>query len=147
MCSGPANERSADMRLRFGHLVAIAALSCSLLGGLAEAQTTFRPDWKERFRAHDANGDGRIDRAEFQGWMAEVFFQRDQGRKGYLTVDDVRGSMTPEVFKAMNQKGDGKLGLPEFLNALFQDFQAIDTGGQGSITPEEIEAYIRKPVR
>jgi Ca2+-binding EF-hand superfamily protein len=125
-------------------MVAIAALGCSLLGGLAEAQTTFRPDWKERFRAHDANGDGRIDRAEFQGWMAEVFFQRDQGKKGYLTLEDVRGSMTPEVFKAMNQRADGKLGLAEFLNALFEDFRAIDAGHQGSITVDQIEAYVRQ---
>jgi Ca2+-binding EF-hand superfamily protein len=135
------------MRLRLGRLIAIAALSCVLLGGLGEAQTTLRADWKERFRAHDTNGDGRIDRAEFQEWMAEVFFQRDQGRKGYLTIDDVRGSMTPGVFQAMNRKRDGKLALPEFLNALFQDFQAIDTGAEGSITVEEIEAYIRQPVR
>jgi Ca2+-binding EF-hand superfamily protein len=132
------------MRLRFRYLVSIAALICSLLGGLAEAQTTLRPDWKERFRAHDTNRDGRVDRAEFQEWMVDVFFQRDQGRKGYLTLDDVRGSMTPEVFRAMNQRGDGKLWLPEFLNALFEDFRAIDTEQVGSITVEQIDAYVRR---
>ena len=124
-------------------LVLTAALAGVLAGGVAEAQMTPRPDWKERFRAHDLNGDGRLDRAEFQEWMVDVFFERDQGRKGYLTVEDVRGAMTPEVFKALNRKGDGKLGLPEFLNALFQDFQAMDTGSDGSITVEEIDAYIR----
>jgi Ca2+-binding EF-hand superfamily protein len=132
------------MRLRFGHLVSIAAL---FLGSLAEAQTTLRPDWQERFRAHDANRDGRIDRAEFQEWMVDVFFQRDQGRKGYLTLDDVLGSMTPEVFRAMSQRGDGKLWLPEFLNALFEDFRAIDTERVGSITAEQIDAYVRRAAR
>jgi Ca2+-binding EF-hand superfamily protein len=131
------------MRMPFRGLVLTAILIGSLADGLAQAQMTPRPDWKERFRAHDLNGDGRIDRAEFQEWMVDVFFQRDQGRKGYLTVEDVRGAMTPEVFKAMNRKGDGKLWLPEFLNALFLDFQAIDTGRDGSITVEQIEAYIR----
>jgi Ca2+-binding EF-hand superfamily protein len=135
------------MRLRLRYLMSIAALICSLVGALAGAQTALRPDWKERFRAHDANQDGRIDRAEFQEWMVDVFFQRDQGRKGYLTIEDVRGSMTPEVFKAMNRRGDGKLGLPEFLNALFQDFQAIDTGGDGSITIEQIDTYVRRSLR
>jgi Ca2+-binding EF-hand superfamily protein len=125
-------------------LIVGAALAASLSGGLLEAQTSLRPDWKDRFRAHDVNGDGRIDRAEFQEWMVEVFFHRDQGRKGYLTIDDVRGSMTPEVFKALDRKPDGKLGLSEFLNAMFQDFQAIDTGREGSITIEEIEVYIRR---
>jgi Ca2+-binding EF-hand superfamily protein len=132
------------MRVTCRSLVLIAALVCSLAGGLVEAQTTLRPDWRERFRAHDGNGDGRIDRAEFQEWMVDVFFQRDQGRKGYLTIEDVRGSMTPEVFRAMNRRGDGKLWLPEFLNALFQDFQAIDTGREGSITMEQIDAYVRQ---
>ena len=102
-------------------------------------------DEKEQFKAHDLNGDGRLDRAEFQEWMVDVFFARDQGKKGYLAIDDVRGAMTPQVFNAMNRNGDGKLSLPEFLNALFQDFQAIDTGRDGSITIEEIEAYIGRP--
>jgi hypothetical protein len=76
-----------------------------------------------------------------------VFFQRDQGKKGYLTVEDVRGSMTPEVFKAMNREGDGKLGLAEFLNALFEDFRAIDTERQGSVTVEQIDAYVHRTAR
>jgi Ca2+-binding EF-hand superfamily protein len=125
-------------------LVLTLVLGGVLAGGLVRAQMTPNADWKERFRAHDRNGDGRIDRAEFQEWMVDVFFQRDQGKKGYLTMEDVRGAMTPEVFRAMSQKGDGKLWLPEFLHALFQDFQAIDAGREGSITIVEIEAYIRR---
>lgn len=135
------------MRALYRCLIVGAALAVSLVGTLLEAQTPLRPDWKDRFRAHDVSGDGRIDRAEFQEWMVEVFFHRDQGRKGYLTIDDVRGSMTPEVFKALDRKPDGKLGLSEFLNAMFQDFQAIDTGQEGSITIEQIEAYVRRPSR
>jgi EF-hand domain pair len=133
------------MRVPLRCLILLATMAWSFTGSLVEAQTTLRPDWKERFRAHDGNGDGRIDRAEFQEWMVDVFFQRDQGRKGYLTIEDVRGSMTPEVFKAMNRRGDGKLWLPEFLNA--QDFQAIDTGREGSITIEQIDAYVRQSLK
>jgi hypothetical protein len=135
------------MRVSYRWLILVAALASSLTAGLVEAQTTLRPDWKDRFRAHDVNGDGRIDRGEFHEWMVEVFFHRDQGRKGYLTIDDVRGAMTPEVFKALNRKQDGKLALSEFLNALFQDFQAIDTGQAGSITVEQIETYVRRAAR
>jgi Ca2+-binding EF-hand superfamily protein len=132
------------MRLPFRGLVVSVTLACALAGGLGEAQMTPRADWKERFHAHDLNGDGRLDRAEFQEWMVDVFFERDQGKKGYLSVDDVRGAMTPAVFNAMNRKGNGKLTLPEFLNALFLDFQAIDTDRDGSITIEQIEAYIKQ---
>jgi Ca2+-binding EF-hand superfamily protein len=132
------------MRVLSRGLVSTAILVSVLAGGLAVGQMTPRADWKEQFHAHDLNGDGRLDRAEFQEWMVDVFFERDQGKKGYLSIDDVRGAMTPEVFNVMNRKENGKLSLPEFLNALFQDFQAIDADRDGSITIEQIEAYIKQ---
>jgi Ca2+-binding EF-hand superfamily protein len=133
------------MRVLSRGFVSSAILVSVLAGGLAVAQMNPRADWKEQFHVHDLNGDGRLDRAEFQEWMVDVFFERDQGKKGYLSVDDVRGAMTPEVFNVMNRKGNGKLSLSEFLNALFLDFQAIDTDRDGSITIEQIEAYIKQP--
>jgi Ca2+-binding EF-hand superfamily protein len=132
------------MRVTLRGLVLIAVLACLLGGTLAQAQVTPPPDWKERFRAFDENGDGRIDRAEFQEWMVDAFFQRDRGKKGYLTMEDVQGAMTPELFKALSLRGDGKLRLPDFLNALFQDFQAMDTDHVGSITMGQIETYVRQ---
>jgi Ca2+-binding EF-hand superfamily protein len=133
------------MRVLSRGFVSSAILVSVLAGGLAVAQMNPRADWKEQFHVHDPNGDGRLDRAEFQEWMVDVFFERDQGKKGYLSVDDVRGAMTPAVFNAMNRNGNGKLSLSEFLNALFLDFQAIDTDRDGSITIEQIEAYIKQP--
>jgi Ca2+-binding EF-hand superfamily protein len=135
------------MRSPLRCLILAAALASSLAGAVVGAQTTPPASWTERFRVHDRNADGRIDRAEFQEWMVDAFFQRDRGRKGYLTIDDVQGSMTPEVFKALARKGDGKLWLPDFLNALFLDFQAIDTDRVGSVTMEQIEVYVRQPAR
>jgi Ca2+-binding EF-hand superfamily protein len=132
------------MRVKLRGLVLTATVACCLAGALAQAQVTPPPDWKERFRAFDQNGDGRIDRAEFQEWMLDAFFHRDRGKKGYLAMEDVRGAMTPEVFKALSLKGDGKLWLPDFLNALFRDFDAMDTDRVGSVTMAQIEAYIRK---
>jgi Ca2+-binding EF-hand superfamily protein len=132
------------MRVLSRGFVSSAILVSVLAGGLAVAQMNPRADWKEQFHAHDLNGDGRLDRAEFQEWMVDVFFERDQGKKGYLSIDDVRGAMTPEIFNVMNRKGNGKLSLPEFLSALFLDFQAIDTDRDGSITIEQIEAYIKQ---
>ncbi len=131
------------MRVRTGFLVIAAALALVICVGQAVAQTPARPDWKERFQAHDKNGDGRIDRAEFQEWMVDVFFRRDKDHKGYLVMEDVQGVMSPETFKAANRRGDGKLTLPEFLNATFKDFEAADVNGDGELSMEEIENYIR----
>jgi Ca2+-binding EF-hand superfamily protein len=119
-------------------------LASALFAAAAGAQTPIPADWQESFRAHDENGDGVIDRAEFQHWMEDVFFHHDQGRKGYLTPADVRGVMSPATFQAANRKGDGKLTLSDFLRATFQDFAAIDRNGNGSITAEEIAAYVQR---
>ncbi len=122
--------------------VLIVAAAFAWIPVIVGAQTP-APDWREGFRAHDKNGDGRIDRAEFQDWVVDGFYFRDKGHKGYLAQEDLQG-FSPERFKAMNRKGDGKLTLNEFLNALFQDFTAIDVDQNGSITIEEIEVYIQK---
>jgi Ca2+-binding EF-hand superfamily protein len=124
-------------------LIVFTALTVILAASPAIAQTAPPPDWKERFRAHDRNADGRIDRAEFQEWMVEVFYFRDKDRKGYLVLEDLRGTMAPETLKTINRKGDGKLTQQEFLNAVFLDFEAADVGKNGALTVEEIEVYIR----
>ncbi len=123
----------------------LGLLLTALMAAPAIAQGPLPADWKESYRAHDENGDGVIDRAEFQHWMQDVFFHQDQGRKGYLTQDDLRGVMSATTFKAANRKGDGKLTLQEFLTATFQDFAAIDKNHNGAITMEEMEAYTKQP--
>ncbi len=134
------------MRIRYVSLIVATVLGLAFVGGLALAQAPLQgqPDWKTRFRAHDRNGDGRIDRAEFQEWMIEVFYIRDRDRKGYLVLGDIRGVMAPETLKAINRRGDGKLSLGEFLNAVFVDFDAADVNKNGSLTIEEIEVYIQR---
>ena len=122
-------------------LIVVAAIG--FLAGPAPAQVSV-PDWKEGFRAHDKNGDNRIDRAEFQDWVVDGFYFRDKGHKGYLVQADLQGAASPEVFKAINRKGDGKLSMNEYLNALFQDFAAMDSNQNGSITIQEIEVYIKR---
>jgi Ca2+-binding EF-hand superfamily protein len=122
-------------------LIVAAAFTC--LVSPAPAQVT-APDWREGFRAHDKNGDGLIDRAEFQDWIVEGFYFRDKGHKGYLAQADLQGVASPEVFKAINRKGDGKLTINEYLNALFQDFAAIDANQNGVISMQEVEVYIKQ---
>ncbi len=132
------------MRPNSGYLVLVMALVLAMFSGQALPQTIAEPNWKERFQAHDRNGDGRIDREEFQQWMVEVFYYHDKSHKGYLVSADVQGAMRPEAFKAANRKGDGKLTLPEFLNAVFQDFETADVNRNGALTIEEFEKYFRR---
>lgn len=132
------------MRLFNTRQILLAMLAVTLLVSPAIAQSPAQPDWKDGFRAHDKNGDGRIDRAEFQEWMAQAFYTRDRDRKGYLVVPDLQGVMSPEKFRAANRKGDGKLTMEELLNSVFHDFDAADVDRTGSLSMGEIEAYIHR---
>ena len=98
-----------------GRILVTALLVTVALAGLAAPGLTQTPapDWREGFRAHDKNGDGHIDRAEFQDWVVEGFYFRDKGHKGYLAQTDLQGTASPEVFKAINRKGDGRLSMQE----------------------------------
>jgi len=122
----------------------LAAAVLALLTGSAVAQAPVPPNLKERFAAFDKNKDGVIDRAEFQAWMTDVFYQEDRGHKGHLTHEDVAAVMSLEKFKAHDPSGDGTITLREFINALFQDFAAADTTQRGALTLEEIAAYTRE---
>lgn len=106
----------------------------------ASAQTG--PPMKERFAGADKNSDGKIDREEFHRAAVEGFYFRDNGKKGYLLIQELKEA-SPEAFKAANRKGDGRLTLDEYVNALFIDFDKADTNKDGSLTFEEIEVYSR----
>lgn len=126
-------------------LAMAAVLACVVSPVLA--QNAAKPDWMISFRAHDRNGDGRIDRAEFRDWMVDSFFILDKGEKGYLDYDDVKGLMSPKIFKAQDKDRDGKISLQEFLNASIQDFLAADVGRSGALTMEEFEVYFKQTGR
>ncbi len=129
-------------RLVFGILVHVMILACLVAPVLAQAPA--KPDWREGFRTHDKNGDGKIDRAEFQEWMVDAFFHKDMNHKGYLVFEDVRDVMSLETFKGRDANGDGRLTLEEFLNSVFVDFEAADVNKSGSLSMEEIDAYLKR---
>jgi len=126
----------------FRATVFIAVLLC--LGGSVLAQSPVKLDWKERFHAFDKNGDGKIDRGEFQEWMEDSFFLKDTNHKGYLLFDDVKDIMGAETFRKYDKSGEGKLRHQEFLNAVFLDFERMDVNKDGMLTIEEIENYINQ---
>ncbi len=117
---------------------------CACLVGLSFAQTAPKRDWKESFRAHDKNSDGKIDRAEFQEWMVDVFFHMDKNHKGYITFEDVKNVMSEKTFKTYDKSGNGKVTLQDFLNVVFKDFEAADVNKAGGLTIEEIDSYIKR---
>ena len=120
-----------------------SVLGLMLLSGPATAQTApAAAAQKEWFERHDKNHDGKLDRAEFQEAVIEIFYLRDKDKSGYLTIVELEGA-SPEAIKAASGKGDTRISLDEFVNALFKDFAAADTNGDGKLSFEEIDVYIR----
>ncbi len=130
------------MRTVCSYLGAVSVLGLLLLACPAAAQTGPSPTLKDWFPQKDKNGDGKIDRGEFQQAVIEAFYLRDKNRSGYLTVEELQGA-SPEAVKAASRKGDNRLSLDEYVNALFKDFAAADTDGDGKLSFEEIDVYIR----
>uniref|UniRef100_A0A0E0L1X1 EF-hand domain-containing protein n=1 Tax=Oryza punctata TaxID=4537 RepID=A0A0E0L1X1_ORYPU len=102
------------------------------------------PDETERvFRKFDANGDGRISRAE----LAALF-----GSVGHAVTDDEVARMMQEA----DSDGDGYISLGEFAaisaspandaaveEDLRQAFSVFDADGNGVITPAELARVLR----
>jgi Ca2+-binding EF-hand superfamily protein len=129
------------MRIPFRCLAVVPALCLLLLDGPAAAQSRPALDTKTWVREHDKNGDGKIDRGEFQDAVVEAFYFRDKNKSGYLTIEELKEA-SPEAVRAANRKGDGRLTLQEYVNALFKDFEAADANKDGLLTAEEIDIYM-----
>ena len=127
-------------RVSFGFLCGVAALACAGVS-LAQAPAT-PPDVKAWVKQHDKNGDGKLDRGEFQSAVIEGFYFRDKNRSGYLTIEELREA-SPEALRAVKRKSTGQITLQEYVNAVFHDFDAADTDGDGLLSAGEIEIYIR----
>lgn len=126
----------------YGVVLVLVAVIC--LVGPVLAQSPAKPDWREGFRAHDKNGDGKIDRAEFQDWVVDGFFHKDTNHKGYLIYKDVQDVMSAKTFKKRDANGDGRLTLEEVLNPAFQDFETMDIDKNGALSTEEINNYVTR---
>ncbi len=92
------------------------------------------------FAIFDSNGDGVIDRTEFDLNKIKVISVLDRNRNDHLDRDEVKFS--DEKFQTADQDGDGKISGFEFVESPFGKFEAFDADGDGVITLEEFRAYV-----
>ncbi len=105
----------------------------------ATKKSPARPDARDRFEFVDENGDGRIDRQEFNFKKVRFLDWVDANNDGYLTMDET--VLSEETYKQFDRDGDGKLSQLEFIGARI--FDAIDKNRDGSVTYEELERILR----
>ena len=93
----------------------------------------------------DKNRDGRIDLAEFNQRMTEVFFFADTDKDGKLSWEELHAVVVdadPQRFKAADTDGDAKLSLYELVYAVDIDFIQADKNHDGLLDVDEVAAIL-----
>jgi Ca2+-binding EF-hand superfamily protein len=133
-------------------LIATLCLALPLLAGEDEKQDRRAAVIAKK----DADGDGRLDTAEFGGGR-EIFDLLDRNGDGFLTADELpeprarparrgegkrpagpRGPSADRLLKHHDRDGDGKLSAEEWPEVARLKFEQVDKDGDGFIDRREL---------
>lgn len=107
-------------------------------GKLAAGATS--PD--QLFSVLDSDGNGEIDRAEWQTRKMAIFYMRDRNNDIALSRDEVPG-LASDRFAEADLNGDGVLSGFEFNQAPFTQFDKADRNTDGLVSRDEFREYIQ----
>ena len=129
--------------MRRGASLLLSPLAVAWLLTLSAAPDVAAQATKDPFATSDLNKDGKIDRAEYQRRMVEVFYFADKNKDGVVTVEEIAAIETVDeaAFKKADKNGDGKLSLNEFVTYRVIQFDEADTNHDGVLTVEEVKAW------
>jgi Ca2+-binding EF-hand superfamily protein len=108
------------------------------------------------FRRQDADGDGRIARAEWK-LRPQLFDQLDENKDGFLEMDELRprgprwgggrdgGGEGDALFARLDKNRDGRVTKDEVADE--RKFAEMDADGDGSLTRAEVRAALAKRKR
>jgi Ca2+-binding EF-hand superfamily protein len=91
----------------------------------------------DRFDAADTNHDGKVDRAEYDGFIAELVLLYDVDRDGRLSRAELATARDPAKFDTIDANHDGFLTLQEIDAYSDSDFAVLDANGDGAIDRSE----------
>lgn len=104
------------------------------LGGRAKSA-------EEAFAVLDEDGNGQIDRAEWQTRKMAIFYLRDADQNLELSHAEVPG-LAQEPFAKADLDRNGSLSGYEFNQAPFSRFEEADADDDAGVSVNEFRAYI-----
>jgi len=81
--------------------------------------------------AMDANGDGAVDRAEFDAYVQASFTTMDANGDGYITEAESAAYMPADLYASANTNGDDGISLQEYQAQGDKDWAGADGDGDG----------------
>lgn len=132
--------------MRAGASLFLSSLAVGCLLALATVHQAGAQAAGQSFSTSDLDKDGRIDRAEYQRRMVEVFYFADRNKDGVVTIEEIAAIETVDekAFKAADRDGNGKLSVNEFVAYRVIQFDEADTNKDGVLTVEEVEAWEKR---
>lgn len=134
----------------------LTALTLSLSLCALPAALGAGPDSDKHFKLLDADGDGKVSRAEHAAGAKKMFAQCDANRDGIVTASEMEASMakageklaaddknSAEKIAVIDQNGDGKLTAAEHEAGTEKMFGKMDTNGDGFLSKEECDAGMK----
>lgn len=126
-------------------------MACSLaLGALPSAFADHQAD--QHFKMMDANGDGKISRAEHAAGAKKMFEQCDANHDGIVTAAEMDAALaaqghkpgkldksSAEKIREIDQDGDGKLTTAEHTAGTEKMFNKMDKNSDGFLSKEECD--------
>lgn len=127
-------------------VAAQAQTSAMPLAAAARAQTNAAA---AVFQSADTNSDGRVSRAELNGYIKKSTFEKlDADKNGVITLEEWKAvDHSPEAkkhFDAMDKDRNGRISYPEFSNApdwgsaLNDSFKSLDRDRDSNLAPGEL---------
>ncbi|TIU35726.1 MAG: EF-hand domain-containing protein [Mesorhizobium sp.] len=112
---------------------ATIAMTASLLlfcTGASTAQEAMYEGQKDQL---DANGNGAVNRQEYQSFMTKAFEKLDADNDGSLSQAETANILSADQLAAADTNGDGRVSREEFMNRVMKDFAAADKSGDGRL--------------
>ena len=132
--------------MRAGASLFLSSLAVGCLLALATVHQAGAQAAGQSFSTSDLDKDGKIDRAEYQRRMVEVFYFADRNKDGVVTIEEIAAIETVDekAFKAADRDGNGKLSVNEFVAYRVIQFDEADTNKDGVLTIEEVDAWEKR---